>query len=81
MTRKETFKIKDFVITVDDGCYLVEVAWNREELGTDHFQDLPAWIFESRYAIWLTAGDAPIRVRALEGEQIKQNLLKQFAMS
>ena len=81
MTRKEKFKIKDFIISVDDGCYLVEVEWNREELGTDHFHDLPAWIFESRYAIWLTAGDAPIRVRALEGEQIKQNLLKQFAIS
>ncbi len=80
MSRKEKFKIKDFVITVDDGTYLVEVDWNHEDMGTDHFQDLPAWIFQSRYAIWLTTGDAPIRVRALEGEQIKQNLLKQFAM-
>ena len=78
MSRKEKFKIKDFVITADDGSYLVEVEKNRENVATHSFQELPSWIFQSRYAIWLTAGDAPIRIRALEGEQIKQNLIKQL---
>ena len=79
MSRKEKFKIKDFIITADDGSYLVEVEWNKEDSATHRFQDLPAWIFQSRYAIWLTAGDAPIRVRAMEGEQIKQNLIRQLS--
>ena len=78
MSRKEKFKIKDFVITADDGSYLVEVEKNQENVATHDFQELPSWIFQSRYAIWLTAGDAPIRIRALEGEQIKQNLIKQL---
>ena len=78
MSRKEKYKIQDFVITADDGSYLVEVEKNQENVATHSFQELPSWIFQSRYAIWLTAGDAPIRIRALEGEQIKQNLIKQL---
>jgi hypothetical protein len=81
MLRKETFLIDELVIAVDDGSYLVEVDRNEKCDGTDNFQDLPAWIFESRYAIWLSAGEAPVRIRALEGEQIKKELMTRFAIS
>jgi hypothetical protein len=79
MTRREKFKIENYTLTVDDGSYLVEVAQYDDLDGSDSLSDLPAWVFDSRYAIWLSAGDAPVRVRALEGEKIKQEFLKQFA--
>lgn len=72
--------MKDFILNVDDGSYLVEVEWNAGEPGVHGIQDLPVWIFQSRYAIWLTAGSAPIRVRALEGEQIRQQLFSRFSI-
>jgi hypothetical protein len=81
MSRKEKFLLHDYIITADDGSYLVEVESNREDVGTDRLEDLPSWVFQSRYAIWLTTGDAPIRVRAMEGEQIKQRLIRQHAIT
>jgi hypothetical protein len=80
LLRVETFKIKNLIITADDGNYLVHVEWNSENTGAHTVQDLPAWIFESRYAIWLTNRDVPIGVRASEGEQIKQSLIKEFVL-
>jgi hypothetical protein len=52
--------------------YLVEV--NKEQ--TQHtseslISDLPEWVF-SRNAIWVTAGESPMFLRATCGDEIKQ---------
>ena len=80
MSRTEKFKLEDLIITADDGSYLVQVERNEEGPSTHSIQDLPIWIFQSRYAIWLMDGDAPIRVRAMEGEQVKQILIRQLEL-
>ena len=78
MSKTEQFHIGEFLIQVDEGTYLVEVNFTDSNPSFHRIQDLPNWVFASRYAIWLTAGDAPIRDRALEGERVKQELLKQM---
>jgi len=78
MSRNEQFRIEEFVIHVDEGTYLVEVYKNDDEDPLQSIEDLPNWVFASRYAIWLSGGDAPVRDRALEGERIKQDLMKRI---
>ena len=78
MTRIEQFRIDEFVIQVDEGTYLVEVYQKDDEVPLKTLDDLPNWVFASRYAIWLTGGDAPVRERALEGERIKRSLMKRI---
>lgn len=78
MSKTEQFRIEEFVIHVDEGTYLVEVYQNDEDVAFQTIADLPNWVFASRYAIWLTGGDAPVRDRALQGERIKQHLLKRL---
>jgi hypothetical protein len=78
MSRNEQFRIEEFVIHVDEGTYLVEVYRNDDEYPLQSIEDLPNWVFASRYAIWLSGGDAPVRERALEGERIKQDLMKRI---
>ena len=80
MNTQEKYRIKEFVVTVDRSNYLVVVDRHSEDSGAKELELMPNWIFESRYAIWLTAGDAPIRIRAMEGEQIKQNLIKELSL-
>ena len=80
MDEKETYRLKDWTMTIDRTNFLVVVHKNGEDAGTEELSQMPSWIFASRYAIWLTAGDAPIRVRAMEGEQIKQNLIQEFSL-
>jgi len=78
MTKIEQFHIGEFEIHVDEGTYLVEVCRNHSHGSFHRIEDLPNWVFASRYAIWLEVGDAPIRDRAVEGERVKQQLLKEM---
>jgi hypothetical protein len=78
MTKIKLFRIREFEIQVDEGTYLVEVSRNHSRESFHRIEDLPNWVFTSRYAIWLEAGDAPIRDRAAEGERVKQQLLKEI---
>ena len=78
MSKIEQFRIEEFVIKVDEGTYLVEIYQNDEDVSIQTIEDLPNWVFASRYAIWLIGGDAPVRERALEGERIKQQLFKRI---
>lgn len=78
MSKIEQFHIGEFLILVDEGTYLVEVDQLSSSYSFHTIEDLPHWVFASRYAIWLTAGDAPIRDRAAEGERIKQQFMKQI---
>jgi hypothetical protein len=78
MSKIERFHIGEFLIQVDEGTYLVEVDHAASSHSFHTIEDLPHWVFASRYAIWLTAGDAPIRDRATEGERLKQQFLKQL---
>jgi hypothetical protein len=81
MSKIEQFHIGEFLIQVDEGTYLVEVGRTRSTPSFHTIEDLPHWVFASRYAIWLTAGDAPIRDRAAEGERIKQQFIKQISVA
>jgi hypothetical protein len=78
MSKIEQFHIGEFLIHVDEGTYLVEVKQTNSAPSFHTIEDLPHWVFASRYAIWLTEGDAPIRDRAAEGERIKQRFIKQL---
>jgi hypothetical protein len=49
--------------------------------GAEQFQDLgklPAWIFQSKHAIWLAPINAALADRATKGEQIKDKLIPFF---
>ena len=81
MSKIEKFHIGEFLIQVDEGTYLVEVHKKGSTPSFHTIQDLPQWVFASRYAIWLMTGDAPIRDRAAEGDRIKHYLMKQISVA
>lgn len=72
---KMRYVIDDLVITLDESSYLVLIDECDSDRSLHIPEDLPRWAFESPYAIWLTVGEEPIRVRALEGERIRHLLL------
>lgn len=73
------FLVQGFALNVNDSAYLVEVSQHLE--GAEQFQDLgklPAWIFQSKHAIWLAPINAALADRAMKGEQIKNKLIPFF---
>ncbi|MCI0612990.1 hypothetical protein L0244_08365 [bacterium] len=73
------FLVQGFALNVNDSAYLVEVSPHSE--GMEQFQDLeklPAWIFQSKHAIWLVPINAALADRAMKGEQIKRKLIPFF---
>jgi len=73
------FLVQGFALNVNDSAYLVEVSPHVE--GAEQFQDLgklPAWIFQSKHAIWLAPINAALADRAIKGEQIKHRLIPFF---
>jgi hypothetical protein len=73
------FLVQGFTLNVNDSAYLVEVSPYIE--GAEQFQDLrklPAWIFQSKHAIWLARINAALADRAMKGEQIKNKLIPFF---
>ena len=71
---KKRYVIDDLVLTLEESSHLVLIDECDSDRTLHGVEDLPGWVFESPYAIWLTAGDEPIRVRALEGERVRQKL-------
>lgn len=76
---KKRYVIDDLVITLDEPGYLVLIDECDSDRSLHSVEDLPRWVFDSPYAIWLTIGDEPIRMRALEGERIRQQLFERVA--
>ena len=62
-------------LTVDESSYLVFVDECDEDRSAHEVEDLPRWIFESPFTIWLVVGEEPIRLRAFEGDRVRQQLL------
>jgi hypothetical protein len=76
MSEATSYYIHGFLLRVFDSAYLVEVKPANGETGYyKKVSTLPAWMFRSPHAIWLTDEDGPIADRANKGESIKQEIL------
>ncbi|MCI0612171.1 hypothetical protein L0244_04195 [bacterium] len=70
------FRIAGFQLFIYPSSFLVEVMpENRTGPRRDNFEELPAWVFHSKHAIWLTRENASNFHRALQGERIKRSIL------
>ncbi len=79
MREADRYYIDGFELTVYESCYLVEVEKTRSEPTRQEPLPLPEWVFGSRNAIWLAVENAPISVRAKDGESLKQRLFQWIA--
>ncbi len=79
MSEMDRYCIDGFELTVYESCYLVEVEKTGSGLNLKEPRPLPEWVFGSRNAIWLAVENAPISVRAKDGESLKQRLFQRIA--
>jgi hypothetical protein len=76
MKQSTCFHVHGFVLQVHPATYLIEVSKiDQPNADADALGDLPCWIFDSRYAIWLTLQGATLYERAIEGEKIRNHIL------
>jgi hypothetical protein len=67
--------IDGFLLRILDSAYLVQVQAANGRTGRYvRPSSLPAWIFKSPHAIWMTEEDGPLIERARKGDEIKQRI-------
>ncbi|MCI0446814.1 hypothetical protein L0152_26890 [bacterium] len=73
------YRIAGFQLVIYPNGFLVEVMpENKIGPRKNNFEELPAWVFQSKHAIWLTRENASIFQRALQGERIKRSILSEL---
>jgi len=75
MSLGKEFSVKGYRLTVFEKGYLVKVSPSGIHAERKNGVQLPEWCFQSEHAIWLTEESAPLSIRALNGDKIKQQLM------
>jgi hypothetical protein len=80
MAESGKYVLDQFHLTLNKDCFLVEVKERNGEEPSARVEDLPGWIFFSKYALWLTEDNKPIGDRALQGERVREILKRQLQL-
>ncbi|MCI0612822.1 hypothetical protein L0244_07515 [bacterium] len=72
------YHIKGLLLQVSNKGLVVQVRETMQQPNQHQLTDLPDWMFHSRNAIWLAAGESSMYDRALAGEEIKKKLLAEM---
>ena len=76
MSEISKFYFEDFILSLNRSSYLVEVlAPVSDPPRKDRVEDLPDWVFHSKFTIWLRQDDSSIYERSLAGERIRKSLI------
>ena len=72
------YHVKGLILQVSNKALVVQVRETMQQQNQNQLTDLPDWMFHSRNAIWLAAGESSMYDRALAGEEIKKKLLAEM---